>query len=224
VDAAEILKQAWASVEASGVPEHLQETALREAVAILRDQGGAAPAATVAGQAAASGVGNSRPGKAGGRRAASRRAPAKSPDEANVSSEVPSEEEFFRNLADASGVDEAKLRDILQMKADGTVALTPPTRILGNSIAVQARNVVALIAPARLHGMGEKPVSANAVRAECARKDCFDPKNFGPKVIGKLGGVNYGATNAEMVLTAKWVKEFQAAASIANGESAEARE
>lgn len=226
LDPADILKRAWASVEASGVPESLYETALKEAVAILRDEGN--PSAGGGTRPSHDGGGRNepeKPSKTASRRASTGRKTA--PKQANTaegSVVVPDENTFFERLAHESGVEEVKLRDILQFKADGTVAVTPPTRTLGSSKAVQARTVVALVAPARMFGLGEKPVNAERVRAECQRKNCFDSGNFGGTVVGKLTGVNYGATKSELVVTAKWVGEFQTAVAVANGEVADPEE
>ena len=226
LDPGDILRRAWASVEASGVPESLYETALKEAVAILRDEGKPSGAGgTGRSQDRGGGSEPAKPSKTTGRRAgSSRKSAPKQATAAESSVVVPDENTFFERLAHESGVEDGKLRDILQFKADGTVAVTPPTRALGSSKAVQARTVVALVAPARMFGLGEKPVNAEKVRAECQRKNCFDSANFGATVVGKLNGVNYGTTKSELVVTAKWVGEFKGAVAVANGEAADAEE
>jgi hypothetical protein len=215
MDTADILKQAWESVKASGVPESLYDTALREAVAIIRDgDGGTGPARQAP---PANGAGRSEKPT---RRSSSARKPApKSDSNATESIDVPDDETFFGNLADEAGVDAARLRDIIRLQPNGAVIVTPATRNLGSSKAEQARTVVSLVAPARLYGLGENPISGDAVRTECTRKNCFDTNNFGAKVVGSLGGVNYGGSNAEIVLTARWIDEFKAAVAVANGDS-----
>jgi hypothetical protein len=225
LDPGDILRRAWASVEASGVPESLYETALKEAVAILRDEGKPSGAGGTGPSQDRGGSEPAKPSKMTGRRASSSRKSAPKQATAGESSVVvPDENTFFERLAHESGVEDGKLRDILQFKADGTVAVTPPTRTLGSSKAVQARTVVALVAPARMFGLGEKPVNAEKVRAECQRKNCFDSANFGAAVVGKLNGVNYGTSKSELVVTAKWVGEFQTAVAVASGEAADAEE
>jgi hypothetical protein len=130
---------------------------------------------------------------------------------------VPDEATFFSRLADESGVSETDLRDILKLAPDGTINVTPPTRTLGGSKAEQARTVVAIVAPARRFALQENPVSSEALRRECQRKNCFDTANFASTVIGRLDGVNYGGSRAEIVVTSKWVDEFTAAVNQAHG-------
>lgn len=192
----------------------MHESAFREAVAILRDEGGergrGAPPKEPARRAP------NRGGTKSGPKTARKRRPS---EPAKTSIEVPDPATFFAELAHESGVDETELRDILNLGADGTVNVTPPTRALGVSKAEQARTVVALVAPARLIGLQENPVAAETVRRECQRKNCFDTNNFASTVIGGLDGVNYGGSRADLVLTSKWVSEFQAAVNRAHGRS-----
>jgi hypothetical protein len=96
------------------------------------------------------------------------------------------------------------------LAADGTVLVTAATAKLGSTIAEQARTVIALVASARGIGLGENPVNAEQVRAECKRKRCYDSKNFANH-MGALNGFNSGANRTQIVLTSKWPDEFKAA-------------
>src|ERR1700761_5269894 len=111
MDAAEILRRAWASVEASGVPESLQDTALREAVAIIRDAEGA-PVSDPQRAVGTRGGRAARPPKPSARRAGGGRRAANGAASDGASIEVPDEATFFGSLADEAGVDEARLRSI----------------------------------------------------------------------------------------------------------------
>lgn len=195
----DILSEAWKSVEKSGVPEALHEAAFKEALAFLRE-GGVSKAAT------------SRQHQSSGRRKSGERSEPLAPN-----AELPSEAEFFTELAKESGVSERDLRDVLQLTKNGTVHVTPATKDLGSNLAEQARTVVALVANARAIGLRESPVNADAVRAEVSRKRCMDSGNFSATVVGRLKGVNRGASNKEFVTTSRWVDEFRAAVDQALG-------
>jgi hypothetical protein len=215
----EILKRAWEAVQASGVPESMQDTAFKEAVAILRGEGGGAGTSSAAGQ-----TGPQRTkSPLAGRKKVSPKSESRKPEppaqQARVN--VPDEGVFFSELANESGVSETDLREILKIAPDGTINVTPPTRRLGGSKAEQARTVVAILAPARRFALQENPVSAEALRRECQRKNCFDTDNFGATVIGRLNGVNYGGNKAEIVVTSRWIDEFTAAVNQAHGRAGE---
>jgi hypothetical protein len=123
--------------------------------------------------------------------------------------------EFFSQLADETGISETSLRDVLSLAADGNISVTPATRKLGTTKAEQARTVIALVASARAIGLGEDPVTAEAVRAEARRKGCYDAKNFANH-LGALNGFNLANRN-QIVLTSKWLDEFKAAVAKAQG-------
>jgi hypothetical protein len=214
MDANEILKKAWEAVKASGVPEAMQDTAFKEAVAILRgDAGEVAPVAAASPGAPQ----EAKRSSAAAKQTRRKPPPRKSDSAASQIPEVPDEAVFFAELANESGVPESGLRDVLALASDGTVNVTPATRKLGATKAEQARTVVALIAPARRFALQENPVSAEVVRRECQRKNCFDTNNFASTVIGRLDGVNYGGSRAEIVVTSRWVDEFTSAINQALG-------
>jgi hypothetical protein len=207
----DLLARAWEAVEKSGVPESLQESAFKEAVAYLR-----------------SGEGG-REGQDGdrGRRSTARKTPkpkaSRSAKDSSVEMvETPDEDSFFEDLAKESGVEEQDMRDILQLTSDGRVQVTQPTKDLGKNTAEQARTVVALVAGARAVGLNERPVNAEAVRREVERKRCFDRPNFAAKVLGNLKGFNAGSTRNEIVTNSKWLDEFKAAVNQAHGRNSAA--
>jgi hypothetical protein len=210
MEANEILRKAWEAVEKAGVPEPLQEVAFKEAVNILRD----ADAGSSASETSSRGTGPAAKPKT--------RAKARERSQtAAVVEEIPDEETFFARLAEESGLPETDLRDILQLASDGKVHVTPPTRLLGDSVAQQARTVIALVASARSKGLGEKPVSADAVRKECDRKHCFQQNNFAHLHLGVMKGFNSGSTRNEIHVTSKWLEDFVAAVNQAHGRTAE---
>jgi hypothetical protein len=123
----------------------------------------------------------------------------------------------FEALARESGISEQELRDILQMTPAGQIHVTAPTKDLGSSVAEQAKNVIALVAGARAMGLGERPVDAEAVRGELARKHCYQSNNFATFHLGAMKGFNAGSSRSEIVLTSKWAGEFASAVAKAHG-------
>lgn len=207
----ELLAKAWAAVEKSGVPKEVREIAFKEAVSFLRGAGSV--------KAEERGVQDAPPlGEPAAKRSAS---PKRSAKRAAVASEARAtlnvdEDEFFARLASESGAEETDLRDILNLLADGTVQVIPPTRKLGSSAAQQARTVIALVAGARAYGLGEKPVSDASVRAELQRKNCWQRSNYAASHLGTMLGFN-AAGQGEILLNSKWVGEFVAAVNQAHG-------
>jgi hypothetical protein len=204
MDVDELLLKAWKAVEKSGVPESLYEVAFKEAVGYLRTDAGPGHA--------------TKSGDAGSKATPAPATGAKKPNGAGPAT-MPDETTFFSTLATESGVPETDLRDVLNLTAAGQVQVTTPTKDLGKSKAAQAKTVIALVAGARANGLGERPVSADAVRTEIQRKGCWDGANFSAYQLGPMKGFNSGSDKTEIVLTSKWVDEFRAAIATAKGET-----
>lgn len=201
MDVDELMAKAWGAVQKAGIPEPVQGVALKEAIAYLTGSDGVSP--------------NPDRPKPKVRKAASRRsAPSPAPEEPDS---VPDADEFYEQLAAESGVDEAVLRDVLHLKGN-VIHVIPPTRLLGDSKAVQTRQVVALVAGAYAHGLGISPVSAVAVRDEVKRKRCFDPANFAAR-LKSMKGFSQGANRNEILVGSKWLGEFQEAINAAAGQT-----
>lgn len=205
MDAQELMRRAWEAVEKSGVPEALQETALKEAIDYLKGQelGKSVPDLSSVPTGESTGQ-KKRPAP---KKAVSPK--AKSATRPNMP--IPDEDSFFARLSEESGVAEQDLRDVLRLTSAGDIHISSPTRNLGSSRAEQAKSVVALVSGARAYGLGEDPVDAEVVREEVKRKRCFDPNNFASKSLTPMKGFNAGATRSEIVLTSKWVDEFTTA-------------
>jgi hypothetical protein len=204
MDTSQLLKKAWEAVEKSGVPESLQEVAFREAVENLRT--GDTPASDAAGAS------RGKTKRTGPRKPSSQTRGQRSEDSGTPVDEAT----FFSRLSEESGVDEGDLRDVLSLSGRN-VHVTQPTRNLGSNTSEQARTVIAVVAGARAFGLDERPVDADAVRAELKRKKCFDSGNFAAIHLGKLDGFNAGADRTEIVTTSKWISEFSAAVERALG-------
>ena len=212
MDTSELLRKAWEAVEKSGVPEALHDVAFREAVEDLRS----AEAALSESGGGAQESGRTEAVKKRGRRPSLSKGTTGDGD----AQAIIDEETFFSQLASESGVAESDLRDVFSFSADGTVAVTTPTKDLGDSIVEQAKNVIALVAGARGVGIGERPVDAEVVRTELKRKRCFQSNNFASKHLGPMKGFNAGSTRTQIVLTSKWIGEFKGGIDQALGRTA----
>jgi hypothetical protein len=215
MDTAELLRRAWEAVQASEVPESLQEAAFREAVEDLRATEGESPGSSSARDTGTA----SGPGRSKAKAKAKSKSRSTAAVEENATPSV-DEDTFFANLAHESGVEEADLRDVLSLSG-GKIHVTPPTRTLGTTKAEQARTVTALVAAARAVGLGERPIDAAAVRAEVKRKNCYDEPNYASKHLGEMAGFNRGGSSSEMVTTSRWPREFAEAVNRALGRPAD---
>jgi hypothetical protein len=191
------------------VPAEQQSVAFREAISILREDSEPSPG------------GGSKPVRktsAGKKAAVTSRSSAKTSAPENSSSvEVPSEADFFAQLADESGVDETDLRDVLQLRPNGDVHVLPATRKLGDSKQQQTATIVALVGGARAFGLLESPIDGKKVRDEVQRKNAFNAPNYS-KHLSRLKGMNKGAKDT-LVPTSKWIDDFKPAVDQALGRS-----
>jgi hypothetical protein len=206
VDVNELIKKAWDAVDKAGVPEPIQGVALKEAIDFLR--GGSPPSPSPGGGG----------GNGSSRKKASRKSSKGESSAADI--EIPDADKFFSKLAEESGVDKVELTDCLQLRPDGAVIVSTPTKDLGDTVTKQAKACIALVAGARARGLGENPVDGQAVRDELNRKNCYDSTNFSQYHLKPLKGFNAGG-GKEIVLTSKWVKEFEDAVKQANGTATE---
>ncbi len=193
MDVNDLLSRAWSAVEESGVPESLYPVAFKEAIDHLRgedDERG------------------SRSESKRGTRSESKRGRSRKKKETETSQDAPDEDTFFADLASESGETEQDLKDVLRLTNEGKVQIIPPTKDLGDSVAEQARNAIALVAGARARGLQETPVNADAVRDELKRKHCWNGGNFAATHLGPMKGFNAGSDRKEIVLSSKWVDDF----------------
>lgn len=180
----ELLRSAWRAVEAAEMPEHVQSVAFVKAFEHL----------------AQSPEGQQQRGDGTGRAAE----PKLEEPRLNSTS-------FFERLSNESAVGLQHLQQIFHNDAESNaVEILLPSRRLGSSTAEQARTVIVLVAGARFGGLAESPVAAKAVRAECARKGCYNSKKFSSDHAADLAGFNL-RKSAEFIINPAWVKEFSAA-------------
>jgi hypothetical protein len=204
-DVADLLQTAWRAVQHSNVPDQVHGVAFQEAVAMLRAEP-LAQTGRSGGKTHRKSRRRSLPTAASGRTV---QIDSSDGAETRPARAIP-EAEFFSSLSEESGVPEEELRQVFHLANGGTsVQVLPPTRNLGKSRAEQAQTVVVLMSGARFGGMGESPVQADEVRAECSRKNCYDQNNFASKHVGPLKGFNLLGTK-QIAINPKWVSEFDA--------------
>ncbi|MGX5693149.1 hypothetical protein ACWKWA_08260 [Dermacoccus abyssi] len=199
MDVSKQLAQAWADVEAAGLPEHVQGVALVEA---LRIRGGDAAE-----------PGHSRNGDSG---AEPKGKPAKKPAVKSKASRgdaaaarenaTVDEEEFFAAIAHETEVPVDTLESLIFLN-DGEPRINVTRRALGQSLKQGQIAVTSLIVVARHFGLGEAEVQDSAVREECQRLGIFD-RNFAGNVKGIPGLLQTGARSKTFKVRAAGVDSF----------------
>lgn len=204
------LSQAWADVEAAGLPEHVQGVALAEA---LRIRGGGTGAPSGSGNGDSSGKGEGGPAKkaAAKPKAAGGGAGAVSPD-------APIDEEaFFAAIARETDVSVDTLESLIFIK-DGIPRVNVTRRALGSSLKQGQVTVATLIGVARHFGLGEAEVQDSAVREECQRLGIFD-RNFASNVKGIPGILQTGDREKVFKVRAAGVDTFVTTVGALTGET-----
>lgn len=208
MNVSEQLAQAWADVEAAGLPEHVQATALVEALR-LRSSGGASTGSS---------GGSSTPAK----KTSAKKTAAKDKSTPADSSTSPpqdvDEDVFYAAIEHETGVSVDDLEAILFIK-DGRPHINAPRRMLGDTLKQSQANVATLIAVARHFGLGEAEVPDSAVREECQRLGIFD-RNFAANVKGISGILQTGDRNKVFKIRNAATATFTAAVAAVSGNAA----
>lgn len=170
MELAESIKTAWTAVEESGVPDHMQELAFKEA---LRSLLGTTPhngATAAAGRVPT--------------------APQLKQDDGDVDSEQQisaSEEEVIQRVSDETGVPVEKLEAVFHIDGE-VVKLIGPHGKYGSSTSDQARNVARIVTVVRKLGMGHADTTFETIKDACESKHCYDSKNFASQHMPKIDG------------------------------------
>jgi hypothetical protein len=173
MELSESIKAAWAAVEESGIPDHMQELAFREA---LRNLLGTSQPGYV-GQKLSKPTTPSSSGDGGGTGAEPDETLASAVDEAQVMSAV---SEHF-------GISADRLEQVFHVDA-GVVKLTVNHTKLGASTADKTRTAAQVVTVVRKVGMGQADTPFDIIRAECERKHHYDSKNFVTKHLPNIPG------------------------------------
>lgn len=163
-EVSETLREAYAAVQAAGVPEHLQEVAFREAMRILSPSAPPAPAVNPAAD------------KAKGRGG----------DTAVDAEQVVSEETMYARVAEQTATDRDKVEQLVHMDND-VPRVTIPGMRLGKNNAEKTRAIAQILTIFRGFGLGENDTSLEVVRNEAIRLKCYDSANFTAQ-LAKLDG------------------------------------
>lgn len=168
MDLAASIKSAWAAVVDSGVPEHMQELAFREA---LR-----ASLGTVTTRHR---VDKQTP-----------RLPGKEDEVADDSGDTDStvdEGAVYATVAEETGITREKLERVFHVDG-GVVKLIGPHGKYGTSTTDQARSVAQIVTVVRRLGMGHSDTSFDVIKDACESKHCYDSKNFASQHMPKIDG------------------------------------
>ena len=164
---AESIKETWAAVEESGIPDHVQELAFRET---LRAVLGTARPSTAASATAAQPPSGATSGSSEGEGRASF-----------------DEQAVIAAVADHTGVSVGKLEQLFHLD-NGVVKLSVNHSALGRNAADKTRAAAQIITIVRKLGMGHADTDFDIIRDECQRKHFYDGTNFASKHLPGIDG------------------------------------
>jgi hypothetical protein len=207
MEVGDVLKQAWAAVEASGVPKELEAVAFTVAVDILRAEYRPFDKPSVDGGVQAKVPVARKPKSKSGRSNSS----GSRDDGSDLLPSVGTQSEFFRNIAKATDVSVERLGDIFHVE-DGSVELKIPAKDLGSSKKGQMQTISVILAGAYFAGTDTPKVPFAAVYQVCKNKRCFDQANAAT-YLKSLPGFSALGTGSSQHLSTKsgWEKEFERA-------------
>lgn len=168
----ESIRAAWAAVEASGVPDHMQELAFKEGLRALL--GTNQPALQQVKQTP------KFPGGGGG----GKQSPA---DDGGDGATAADEETVIAALVEHTGVPAEKLEKVFHVDT-GVVRLLVNHNSLGTNAADKTRTTAQIITVIRKIGMGHADTSFDVIREECQRKHFYDAGNFASKHLPNIEG------------------------------------
>jgi hypothetical protein len=174
MDAAEVLKKAWSAVENAGLPEHVQPTALREAVRLLALSDGVGAPAVLAVRRGAGDVGGASSDGDGDERVSV------------------GENAIYERVVEHTGADREKLEQVLHLD-DGVVRVSLPGLRLGRNNADRTRAVAQILTIARGFGLEENETPLEVIRTECTRLKVYDSANFSSQISKLMGYVVSGS-------------------------------
>jgi hypothetical protein len=173
MEVSDVLKDAWAAVEAAELPSEIQPVAFREAVRLLSPVSSATTSAVLMPGHST----DSTPGIA-------------EPDGGAVHVPV-SEREIYDRVVEHTGVDRQKLEHLVHMDDDGPRMSVAGLK-LGKNNAERARAVAQIITMVRSFGIGDTDTPLEVIRAECDRLKVYDSANFSSQVRALNGYVITG--------------------------------
>ncbi len=153
------------------MPEHVQDTAFREAFRSIWGTGPAKPrlAVTEPGSGAAPNI------------------PGDSSTDPNNEGQQLTEDEVIAAVAEHTGVPVERLERVFHLD-DGSPKLLLAGNRLGNSAAEKTRATAQILTVVRKVGMGQPDTSYDVIRAECERLHFYDSKNFASQHLPRIEG------------------------------------
>lgn len=169
MDFGELLKKAWADVQAAELPGDLQAVALTEGIRYYLDTAAGVKRPTARGPAAADPAG----------------APVTDGGEPGVSSES-----FLAAIEHETGVSASSLEELTTL-VDGKIHINLPRRVFKGTVISNARTIMTFVVGARRYGLGEKTTTADYVKDVLTQIDLYDSKNFKTKHITEVPGATW---------------------------------
>lgn len=170
----ESIKSAWAAVEESGVPEHMQELAFREA---LRSMLGTVPQTAPVRESKPRSRTDSDRGSG----------PMQTGGEDDGGSATIDEDAVVAALSEHTGVPTEKLERVFHLD-NGVVKILLNHTALGSNAADKTRATAQIITVVRKIGMGHADTDFDIIREECQRKHFYDGGNFASKHLPNIEG------------------------------------
>ncbi len=170
----ESIKSAWAAVEESGVPKHMEDIAFREALRALL--GTNVPAGTVNAKKATA----KTPGDG-----AATKVEGKNSDEG--AGEWLDEDTVIASVSAETGVPVEKLERVFHIDG-GVVKLLGVHTKYGPNTADKARSIAQLVTVVRRVGMQKNDTPLTVIKAACDSKHAYDGKNFTSKHMTSVSG------------------------------------
>lgn len=181
------IKMAWAAVEESGVPDHVQELAFKEA---LRSLLCTVPQNT---DSAGRGAARSTP-----------QVKTKSGADAGGGDQPTpmTEDNVLQKVLEETGVSVDKLAQVFHID-DGVVKLIGQHTKYGSTTTDQARTIAQIVTVVRKLGMGHSDTSFEVIKEACESKHCYDSKNFASKHMPGIDGFVVKGENKSRRLEAR---------------------
>ena len=175
MEASEVLKTAWTAVREADLPESIHSVAFREAVRLIAPQTpfASSPSHRPPPDEFSEGNRGNKSKSNGG-------------ENGDGGGLAVTETEIYEKVVQQTGVNRAKLEQLIHLDND-TVKVSLPGIRLGKNNADKTRTVAQILTIVRGFGLEEDDTSVEIVRSEVQRLKCYDSANFSSQ-LAKLGG------------------------------------
>lgn len=203
MDTSEVLKKAWAAVEAAGLPEKIHDVAFREAVRLEAPaRQGVVEVPARAGKPGGGSGGSSAGSRSGGSSSSSNNG---NTSEGDITM---TEAALLAKVVEHTGADLGLLENLVHLD-EGNLRVSLPGLKLGANNADRTRTIAHLFTIVRGFGLDEDGTSVELVRSEAQRLKCYDSANFSSQLSKLQGFVITGAgTNRRIRARSGGIQEF----------------